>query len=322
MPDPQRPDPGDPPRRAHAPNANAKEAGRAEFIARLVKDPKQPPETLLLTGFLGDAADREYTRLYFDAELNDYVDIPTGAILHTQELPREESPLGESLVWIQREATLLHSRAGGEQTKAKFLEGPLFQEFLQSQGAGLAEQPLGLEAAGLFPFPTRIHPLCPTRIPWLCHTRVSWQCPTRIPQLCPTRLPQLCPSVVLIRCPTVLHQACPTRLPQQCITRTCTIVPLCQPTRVGCPTVLCPQTQLCPVTQVVGCQLTRACPQTQLCPATQVCPVTQVGCQSQLCPSAVANCPTLVCPSAVDACPSAPGGCDWGGWGEFGGFGR
>ena len=46
-----------------------------------------PPNTLMLTGYLGKSAAENYIRLYFDEELSDYVDIPQEAVLHTRQLP-------------------------------------------------------------------------------------------------------------------------------------------------------------------------------------------------------------------------------------------
>src|SRR6476620_10535716 len=65
----------------------------ADFIGRVVSDAKNPPETRMLTGWLGDAADEGYRRLYCDAELSAYVDIATDAILYTEPI-RDSQPAG------------------------------------------------------------------------------------------------------------------------------------------------------------------------------------------------------------------------------------
>jgi hypothetical protein len=61
----------------------------ADFVAKIVKDPKNPPKTIMLTGFLGASSEPGHTRLYFDPHLSNYVEVPDDAILHTQEAPGE-----------------------------------------------------------------------------------------------------------------------------------------------------------------------------------------------------------------------------------------
>jgi hypothetical protein len=54
------------------------------FIAKIVKDPKHVPDALLLTGYLGASSENKHTRLYFNAQLSSYVEIPEEGILNTQ----------------------------------------------------------------------------------------------------------------------------------------------------------------------------------------------------------------------------------------------
>jgi len=51
----------------------------------------------MLTGYLGQSSEDKYTRLYFDVQLSSYVEIPDDAILHTQDLPADSSPLGAAM---------------------------------------------------------------------------------------------------------------------------------------------------------------------------------------------------------------------------------
>jgi hypothetical protein len=52
-----------------------------DFVARIVKDPANPPQVRVLVGFLGAAADDAQTRVYLAADFSPYVDIPTHHIL-------------------------------------------------------------------------------------------------------------------------------------------------------------------------------------------------------------------------------------------------
>ena len=265
----------------------AEEKKPRDFVSKIVRDPKNPPKTTLLSGFLGQSSEEGHTRLYLDPELCDYVEIPDGAILHVAE-SKEDSPVAETLVWIQREAQLIHGEAGGARYKASFLEGRISQDYLAGAQAEqfdpslTAYQPPTLGGAC---FPTRL-PYCPTLLPY--------SCPSRIIPLCPTRQ---------IFCPT--RQAwCPSRIVQLCPTRQV----FCRSLVVACPTqpIRCQQHSVlirCAPSQLVVCQTVALS-----CQSAAICYVTR----TQNCPqaSAVVQCPTLgACPSAVDGCPSTPGGC-------------
>src|SRR5437763_7183687 len=116
----------------------------ADFIGRVVSDPKNPPETRMLTGWFGDAADEGYRRLYTDAELSAYIDIPNDAILHSEPM-RDAQPAGGVFVWIQRDAAL---KPGGSAASraARFLQGQVQQDF--ASGGGAAADPAAVEKAG------------------------------------------------------------------------------------------------------------------------------------------------------------------------------
>jgi hypothetical protein len=262
-----------------------------DFVAKVVKDPKQPPDTLLLTGYLGESSEEGHTRLHFDPELKSYVEIPNDAILHTQPIPKEASSLGGHHVWIKRDAELIHGKVGPERTKAKFFEGPI--------AAGAAG---GAVAAGITTLPGCgiTHAtvcVCPPLTP-------LHGCPSPLPHCPPSPPPLLCPVTPLHGCPSPLH-GCPTP-PVLCPTPTA--LQHCI-TQLTCPSVH----TLCPTpTALQHCATQIACPSVEiLCPtptAVQHC-VTQLTCPSVHVPcQSVPACPSAIgCPS-VPACGGFPGG--------------
>jgi hypothetical protein len=120
---------------ATAPTPTPAPDAHASFVGKLVADPRQPPNTLLLTGFLGASSDEGHTRLYFDPQLSDYVEIPDDAILHKQDVPAGLSPLGASYVWVRRDATLIHGPIGPDRLKASFLEGRVARDHAAAAAA-------------------------------------------------------------------------------------------------------------------------------------------------------------------------------------------
>lgn len=106
-----------------------------DFVARLVQDPKDPPGLQLLSGYLGASSEEGHVRLYLDEELSRYAEIPLESIRHARELPPAESPLGGSLLWLDRDAEVMHGRAGEKPGAASFLEGWMTDEYAEVAAA-------------------------------------------------------------------------------------------------------------------------------------------------------------------------------------------
>ena len=110
-----------------------------KFTAKVVPDPKNPGQSLCLQGFLGAAPDPAQTRLYWDASLSSFVDIDNADILHSEPLPKEQSPLGGSYLWVSTSAEVTASSAGGASAKGKFFEGPVTSTYGSAFAGGAAE---------------------------------------------------------------------------------------------------------------------------------------------------------------------------------------
>lgn len=317
------------------PNSNIKPKIDA-FTAKVVGDPANPQETLLLTGFLGASSDPNYTRLYTDITLDQYVDIATSDIVHTEPLPKEESPLGGSYVWIKKQAEAVQGAAGPERRKARFLEGPIAA---QAAGApGMAGGAAGGAAAPIHPtqpvfacYPTLVYQFCRTHYIAQCgYTRVPVACPPSPFPHCPPRTIQ-CPfaapgeqvegmagvaggmadmaggmagmaggmeGTTFVAAPPIP----PSGLPQQCITVGATVCFCPSPLPAHCPSI---HGYHCP--SVAGYQ----CPSVQgyHCPsvAGYQCP-SIAGYQ---CPSVAGyHCPSIAgynCPTQHFHCPTYQG---------------
>ncbi len=230
------------------------------LVGRIVGDPAKPADTIWLTGFLGSSSEDGHTRVYSDPSFESYVDVPTDAIIHTEPLPKDQSPLGGSYVWLKKDAEVLHGKVGTERKKAKFLEGPI-QAAFAGTGSGAAAPAVGPGGGvGILPtdnpgcphtqFPPQCGPIsdfvaCNSPNLWGCHSPLPFchsaidACPTRIPQFCPTHFPQFCPSH-LRPCPTQHPHPCPSFAPSPCPP---------SPPPLLCPHTpwphLCPPTPLC-----------------------------------------------------------------------------
>jgi hypothetical protein len=65
-----------------------------------------------------------------------FVDINNADILHSEPLPKEQSPLGGSYLWVSSGAEVTQGTAGGQSRKGKFFEGPLMSAYGGTVGSG------------------------------------------------------------------------------------------------------------------------------------------------------------------------------------------
>src|SRR6266849_7175166 len=119
-----------------------------EVTTKVVADPKTPADVILVTGFLGDSSEPEHVRIYWDASMGSYIDLDTSDIVHTEPIPRDQSPLGGSYIWLKRSARGLSAGQGGSPMTGRFFEGPLMAAYgPQFGGATMADPALAAQLA-------------------------------------------------------------------------------------------------------------------------------------------------------------------------------
>jgi hypothetical protein len=125
-------------------------AGRRErdikedpLVAALVPDPaKLPVNAAVLAGFVGKSLDEGSWRLYLDAGLTEYVEIPETEILYARELPGGAG----TAVWVPATLTLDRVRVAATQIQAEFLSGTI-----AARGLPAAVQALGPQGEFIWP---------------------------------------------------------------------------------------------------------------------------------------------------------------------------
>lgn len=78
-----------------------------DFVSAIVPEPSDPPDAILVVGFVGRSADKEMTRIYLDVMLGSFIDVRDTAVLHGKRIPETQSPLGGWYVWLKRDLELL-----------------------------------------------------------------------------------------------------------------------------------------------------------------------------------------------------------------------
>lgn len=308
------------------------------FVAKIVTDPKQVPDALLLRGFLGASSEDKHTRLYFNPQLSTYVEIPDDGILHTQDISTDTSPLGGTYVWINKDAILVHGKASAERTRAKFLEGPIVNDYMRAvaqipPGGGdggidntvafcpetFAELPCGFTSNNIvctITQPVTQQQYCPTH---------QQYCPTQFPcvpltRFCPppTGHIRFCPSAIAVCNNTLVCRNNPGGFAQanqqaqaqgnitfaQCVT----VVPNCNLTFIEavCPT----RTLACNEPTVVHQACVTIPPVCHFTQAAVVCPTHTLACNhpsvNQICVTQTPVCHYTIaaatCPTHTLAC--------------------
>jgi hypothetical protein len=169
----------------------------SDFIDKLVKDPAAPPDTRLLTGFVGASTRADHIRIYSDAELTSWIDVPTDQVVHAARDGSSGAVLAPTYVWVRRNAEIAHT--SNVKTRSGLLEGALVQAHLANAAA----------AAGPVGFPA-------TQIPFFCQTHTSACAVTSAPVACPvTTTPSSCPvTSIPAACPnhTISPAVCPSQI--------------------------------------------------------------------------------------------------------------
>jgi len=104
----------------------SKKVPRDAFVTRVKKDAKSADSVVQVQGFVGDSSEEGHFRLYADASLNNFVDIPERDVIHVEKMDAKESPLGGSYIWLNQDAAYVYgSPDTTNRPRARFLEGDI-----------------------------------------------------------------------------------------------------------------------------------------------------------------------------------------------------
>jgi hypothetical protein len=97
----------------------------AEFVRRIVTDPKNVPDVMRLYGYPGASSEEGHERLYLSTDLATFVEIPRDAILHRTAVPADQDPNGAVTLWVRRDAALVYKAAPAAQALAQYFTGAI-----------------------------------------------------------------------------------------------------------------------------------------------------------------------------------------------------
>ncbi|MDQ6613132.1 MAG: hypothetical protein M3Y64_11910, partial [Gemmatimonadota bacterium] len=219
--------------------ASSPAAARTGLASKVVKDPAQDANAVVLSGFLGDSSLEGHTRLYLGADFGQYVEIPNDGVLHIEEPAAGASALTPAVVWVRGDAKVTRNSPAGGATAGAEGDSALQANQLGGASMGATVPPFcgGNPTVPPFCHPQTTPPQClPHTVPPLCPANTQPpQCAfqTHPPQCFPHSVPPLCPSNTQPpQCP--IHTLAPPCVPH-------TFPPLCVPPQTLPPQCL-PQT--------------------------------------------------------------------------------
>lgn len=99
--------------------------GGSDFVQRIVADPKNVPDVMLLYGYSGASDEDGCKRLYLSPDLQHYVEVPASAILHRMAVPKDQDPYGATVLWVRRDAALKYKMGPAALALANYFAGAI-----------------------------------------------------------------------------------------------------------------------------------------------------------------------------------------------------
>jgi hypothetical protein len=117
-----------------------------DLAAELVPDPTKLPDLVVLRGYAGKSTRAGFSRLYVDLSFSEFVEVADEDVLAKRSLAANQGPLGGTVLWVKRNATLLRATVCLAQEHAAFLKGEITASALRRSKM---ELPVGRKLADL-----------------------------------------------------------------------------------------------------------------------------------------------------------------------------
>jgi hypothetical protein len=126
-----------------------KEPEQDELVEKLGLDPTKATDMVVLVGLRTAQTSRPgYVGLYLDLRGSVLVEYRAEDEIFHRSLASEQNPLGGTMVWLRRDAELMHTRTKQRRVQADFLSGDITRGFLRDSGMGRPSSIRQLAAGG------------------------------------------------------------------------------------------------------------------------------------------------------------------------------
>ena len=124
--------------RDKAPGDSTRQLKQDRLVENLIPNPSDPRPTIQLTGWLGKSSKEGCWRLYLTPQLSEYVQFLDTAVVHSQPVPEDQSPLGGTMIWLDASTPLEYTQIVQRQVQADFLSGGITSEYLPGTASDFA----------------------------------------------------------------------------------------------------------------------------------------------------------------------------------------
>lgn len=121
-----------------------------EFVQQIRPSPEKNEQVQFISGYIGKSDKTGNIRVYLDATLSTYIEIPEEDILYSLPRKPEEDPLGGSRLWIKKESRLSIGNDFAEtRTKEEFTKGDLMDYYRQQIYGGTEAKMMDISPGGV-----------------------------------------------------------------------------------------------------------------------------------------------------------------------------
>jgi hypothetical protein len=79
-----------------------------DFATAIAKSNRTMPKLRILQGYIGETEQSDHIRLFLDAELSRFVDVPVSGIAHFKDFRDAKNTLAPVVFWVRQDAKILH----------------------------------------------------------------------------------------------------------------------------------------------------------------------------------------------------------------------
>jgi hypothetical protein len=109
-----------------------------QLVEKLVPDPANHEPAVQLTGWLGKGTRVGIWRLYLTPQLDEYVELPESAVIHSQPLDASQSSVGGTMVWLKAGTPLEYTQVVKQKVQADFLSGGITSSYMAGSAPSFA----------------------------------------------------------------------------------------------------------------------------------------------------------------------------------------
>ena len=111
------------------------------LVKVLKRDPNEYRSDLVIfIGYLGGAGRDGFCRLYLNATMTEYLEISINDVKHCEKVRNEANPWGYSILWVDVDARVQHTRKESIDQVASFLSGAVARSVVvETDGAALTD---------------------------------------------------------------------------------------------------------------------------------------------------------------------------------------